>query len=481
MATYRMTGTDCTEARPAELTGLGSGAALKFAKPRRSVNRAVWLVGALLVLAGATTAAILRMPPFYGWYYHWAWYPVLIVLASSYALHTGRSSGSARLWLSLAFWSAPLWFTFELINLRIANWYYVFAADRLGVRVAAAFTAFATVLPAIYIVYRWIERTGLAERLQGPPIALYRHPRWVVGAGFAFLLSALWLPRLLFPLVWGFLTLVLEPWNYRRAPENSLLADLRIGRYRRIVRLLAAGALVGLIWEALNALAGTRWIYTVPGLEGHKLFEMPLPGFLGFPVFALDCYVAYQALVNAGLASAGWGESGVGPARSRRPHDRRLRRHLAAASITIGVTLAYGTAVTIAMDRWTIDSVYPEVEAIPSLAEHEMEALRSAGLERVEQIAQAGTAGLISVGLPPDRAEELAGQAELIAFRGIGTANASSLRDLGISDICELARVDPASIADAIRSDRPHSGSRRLARARVWVRSAERVCGAESG
>jgi hypothetical protein len=310
-----------------------------FARPRRSVNRVDWLVAAiaaLAVLGFATTAAAQQRPPFYGWYYHWAWYSLLIALGSFYFLSTGRAAGSARLWLSLLFWSAPLWFAFELINLRIANWYYVFAANSFAVRILGAFTAFATVLPAIYLVHRWVERIGFAEGLRGPRFQLSSHARGIMAAGFGFLALALWRPGLFFPLVWGFPALVLEPWNYRRARQTSLLADLELGRYdrarqtslladlelgryERLVRLLAAGAIVGLIWEAFNALSGTRWIYTVPGLEGNKLFEMPLPGFLGFPVFALDCFVAYQALVNTRLAAAGWGAPGVEP--ELRPRD----------------------------------------------------------------------------------------------------------------------------------------------------------------
>lgn len=459
------------EASLSEQVGIGVEAAVKFVSPRRSVNRGAWLLAALVLLGFVTIAAAERLPPFYGWYYHWAWYPLLIALASSWALFTGRSAETPRFWLSLFFWSAPLWFTFELINLRIANWYYVFAADSRPVRVVAAFTAFATVLPAIYLVYRWIARLGIADGLTGPCLPLSRRSGWLVGAGVAFLALALWLPRLFFPLVWGFLTLVLEPWNYRRAPNRSLLADLERGRYQRLVRLLAAGAIVGLIWESLNALAGTRWIYTVPGLEGHKLFEMPIPGFLGFPVFALDCFVAYQALVNAGCAAAGWDE-GLPPAR---PQSSRVVAAAAAAAV------AFGAVVTVGMDRWTIDSTYPAIDAIPGLTPLEREALGSAGIERIDRLAGAEPDRLAATGLPAARAEALSALAELVLLRGLGTANVTGLWASGIRSVCELARADPVRIAEAVRAHRPDPNAGRLARVRVWVRSAERACRSDVG
>ena len=47
------------------------------------------------------------------------------------------------------------------------------------------------------------------------------------------------------------------------------------------------GAAIGFIWELLNINARAKWIYTVPFLEDARFFEMPLPGFFGFPPFAV--------------------------------------------------------------------------------------------------------------------------------------------------------------------------------------------------
>ena len=51
----------------------------------------------------------------------------------------------------------------------------------------------------------------------------------------------------------------------------------RIGRRRR---------------ELWNNWARAKWQYTVPIMENLKIFEMPLPGYLGFPPFALECFTA---------------------------------------------------------------------------------------------------------------------------------------------------------------------------------------------
>ncbi len=495
---YRMPNTGSADASVPERPTLGGEEAVKFARARRLVNRSgsrrhsgalresvALLVMAVAVLAFATLAAARGVQPFSGWYYHWAWYPTLVALGAGYAAITGRWPVSARLAISLLFWSASLWFFFELVNFRLANWYYVFAAAGRPARVLAAFTAFATVLPAIYLSYRWTQRLGVARGWVGPALPLSRHSAALVGAGFALLLVALWQPRLFFPLVWGFLTLVLEPWNYRHAPERSLLADLEHGRYERIIQILVAGAAVGLVWEAFNSLAGARWIYTVPGLEGHRLFEMPLPGFLGFPVFALDCFVVYQALVNVGLAAPGWGGSfeEAPPAGSESAVTAFASPSAATSAATrsaaVASALVFGAFVALGMERWTIDSTYPELEALPGITSGELRSLQAAGVRSVEALSSADADLLSEHGMEVNRATDLVATAGLTTLRGMGTENAAALRSAGIPTVCALARADATMVSRAVRAVRtdPRAGS--PPRVRVWISSAARRCRTE--
>jgi hypothetical protein len=91
----------------------------------------------------------------------------------------------------------------------------------------------------------------------------------------------------------GFI-LLLDPINWRLG-EESLLADLHNPQVftRRITNLLLSGLLCGLIWELLNYWSTAKWHYTVPIMENLKIFEMPVPGYLGFPPFALECFTMY--------------------------------------------------------------------------------------------------------------------------------------------------------------------------------------------
>ncbi len=86
---------------------------------------------------------------------------------------------------------------------------------------------------------------------------------------------------------------LLEPLIYRRPEVRSLLREAGQGVWTRWVSLGLGGLLCGLIWESLNALSTARWVYIFPLFQNWKLFEMPLPGFLGFIPFAWEASAMY--------------------------------------------------------------------------------------------------------------------------------------------------------------------------------------------
>ncbi len=112
-------------------------------------------------------------------------------------------------------------------------------------------------------------------------------------AGAASLILPLVFPRYFFALIWVAFTLLLEPINYRLG-LRSLLRDLEEGDPRRLCQLLAGGLICGFLWEFWNFKAGAKWIYIVPLAGDIKLFEMPLAGYIGFPLFAVECYAMYN-------------------------------------------------------------------------------------------------------------------------------------------------------------------------------------------
>ena len=95
--------------------------------------------------------------------------------------------------------------------------------------------------------------------------------------------------------VWLGFVLLLDPINAVRG-EESLQRDWRAGQFNRTINLVLSGFLCGGLWELWNYWAHAKWHYTVPIMENLKVFEMPLPGYLGFPPFALECFTMYVFL-----------------------------------------------------------------------------------------------------------------------------------------------------------------------------------------
>lgn len=447
------------------------------------------LVLGLAVLAPATVLSLEGTEPFATWYYVFAWYGTLVTLDG--ALAAARPDRGFHLLsrprhaLSLFAWSVPFWLFFESLNFRLENWYYVFLPAHPVARWTGITLSFATVLPALFLLEAAGERAGVGREMRWRPVevtpALLGRVRW---AGVAMLVLPLAWPRLFFPLVWGAVALLLDPGTYERAPGRSLLGDLERGRPGRIVRLLLAGLVAGVFWETFNVVGRGSWIYTVPGLEGLKLFEMPPLGFLGFPPLALEAFACWQALVVRGWAVPRRGRRSVTPLdRGRaRPEldgaiaDRGLgpgRRRSAVVAATLGLALVCAS-VLVGMERRTIVSRTPRLSELPGVPAAR---LGDAGHDPFS-LAEAEPAELARrIGVPEDRAARWVDVARLATLRGIGSRNAARLASLGIRSTDQLAAAEPAALLESLReTEGPHVDE---ARVRVWIRGARRATGRE--
>ncbi len=249
---------------------------------------------AILIFLSSFTGLFYGCPFLKHWFYLVAWWSY-IFLADWLVLRlrgTSRLTSSPKQFLSLALWSVFFWLVFEWFNLFLKNWAYLAVPSDIRVRWLGYTLAFATVLPGIFETY---DLLGLLiprpfrGRPLGNPFSWFP---WLILVGLLCLLLPVAYPRYFFPLVWAGFVFLLEPANYLQDRSRSLLYDLERGDFRRPVLLLLAGTLCGLFWESWNYWAETKWIYTLPWdwLMRVKLFEMPLPGYLGFPPFALECW-----------------------------------------------------------------------------------------------------------------------------------------------------------------------------------------------
>ncbi len=232
----------------------------------------------------------------------WTGY-IAVVDAAVFSL-AGESllHGRGREFLAAAAVSAPFWLVFEVYNLRLENWTYVNVPVRPVPRYLGYTWAFTTIWPAMLETAQLLRAAGLWQRSYG---ALRISPsvrRLLPPLGVLMLVIPLAVPRsvasYLFGLVWLGFIFLLDPINSRLGAA-SLLDELALGLRGRFYALLASGALCGIFWEFWNYWARGKWVYVFPIFQNAKIFEMPIPGFLGFPPFALEYFCMYVFLAAA--------------------------------------------------------------------------------------------------------------------------------------------------------------------------------------
>ena len=265
----------------------------------RQLPRSAWV--GLGIIAISEAGMFAHVEPFWSWHTPIAWTGYIVFVDGLIWKIRGespiRNDRAEMVFLALA--SVPMWIVFEIYNkYTLHNWHYVGLPDLLLVRYIGYAWAFATIWPAILetaeLVGALRDRRAPAYRRLDPKTLPLGAAGWTsVLLGAAMLLWPIVRPSpwLAAPVWLGFI-LFLDPLNASHGAE-SIRGDLAAGHRGRLVNLLASGLLCGLLWECWNFWARTKWIYTVPVPPDIKLFEMPLAGYLGFPAFAVECFVMY--------------------------------------------------------------------------------------------------------------------------------------------------------------------------------------------
>ncbi len=265
------------------------------ARRRRPFPVHGWL--GIVALAGAEWMLFRRVEPVPTYFTPLAWSAyILIVDAAVFALTARSRLHDAPITLArMALLSIPLWLIFEAYNLRLHNWTYVGIPHQWVPALIGYGWSFATITPAIF------ETSDLVQALLPPvPIEPCKTSRatdnTIMACGVASLIVPLIAPQPigahLFFLVWIGFVLLLDPLN-RRLSLPSFLGDVSEGFARRLYGFFLAGWICGWLWEFWNNWADAKWHYTFPMFQDQKIFEMPAPGYLGFPPFAMECFAMY--------------------------------------------------------------------------------------------------------------------------------------------------------------------------------------------
>ncbi len=222
------------------------------------------------------------------------WLGYILTVDAIVLRRTGTSlwSRSRKDFVLLFVASTPVWWLFEAINQRTANWSYLGAEQFGAIEYFLLCTiAFSIVMPAVFETAELVRTFAFMRRFgSGPRLgAASTLEGWFLGIGIVLLALTLIWPRYCYPFVWISLVLILEPINFRLG-RRYLLQPLRAGDWRPVVSLALGSLLCGFFWVMWNYYSYPKWVYHTPGANFLHVFEMPLLGYGGYIPFALELF-----------------------------------------------------------------------------------------------------------------------------------------------------------------------------------------------
>jgi hypothetical protein len=233
---------------------------------------------------------------------HWGFFPLwlgyCLTIDGLVYRRTGTSllTRSPRRYIGLFLISAPVWWIFELLNIRTQNWTYIGAEIFSPIEYAFWTTlSFTTVIPAVFGSAEFFASFDFVRRLKpGPAIGVDKKTTltfFIIGWTMLFLML-IW-PRVFFPFIWLSLYFILEPINIWLG-NRSLAYWTQTGDWRPIISLWLGVLLTAFFWEMWNYYSFPKWIYHVSWGDWLHVFEMPLLGYGGYLPFALELYAIYH-------------------------------------------------------------------------------------------------------------------------------------------------------------------------------------------
>jgi hypothetical protein len=264
------------------------------ALPRASVFGLVMLILAWIVSWG-------QLQPYAPYYFFPIWFGYILLVDGIVLARRGTSliDQGTKQFVALFVISAVFWWIFEGLNVPVQNWRYVGITQYSSLEFALFATLpFSTVLPAV------LETATLIGSFVSPvrylPLSQIAPPSrrlWLLMMFGVVAGAAPWFwPSRAYPFIWSSLILVLEPINWW-AGRPSIFRMLRTGNIALLLTLCASGITCGFFWEMWNYYSFPKWTYDLPGITAPRLFEMPLPGYLGYFPFSLELYAMYNVVL----------------------------------------------------------------------------------------------------------------------------------------------------------------------------------------
>lgn len=237
---------------------------------------------------------------------HWGFFPLwlgyCLAIDGSVIWRTGTSllTRSPRKYVGLFMVSAPVWWLFELLNLRTQNWTYI------GAEIFTPFEyffwttlSFTTVIPAVFGSAEFFANFDFIKRLK-PSLIIGMDKKTTASffaLGWIMLALMLLYPKIFFPFIWLSVYFILEPVNVWLG-NPSLARWTAKGDWRPVIALWLGVLPTAFLWEMWNFYSYPKWVYHVAWGDWFHVFEMPLLGYGGYLPFALELYALYYLVMG---------------------------------------------------------------------------------------------------------------------------------------------------------------------------------------
>jgi len=205
-----------------------------------------------------------------------------------------------RAYVGMFFVSIPVWWLFELINLRTQNWFYEGRQFFTDFQYAVlASVNFSTVIPAVFGTAELVSTFSWLAKIR-PGFRLIPTQRKLFGffvAGWLMLALLLLWPIYFFPFMWLSVYFIIEPLNVWLG-NRSLVQYFSVGDWRPMLALWIGCLICSFFWEMWNFYSYPKWVYQVPFVDVLHIFEMPLLGYGGYLPFSLELYAIYHLVMG---------------------------------------------------------------------------------------------------------------------------------------------------------------------------------------
>jgi hypothetical protein len=140
---------------------------------------------------------------------------------------------------------------------------------------------------------KWIRNISINKNLLPEDKTL----NLFIVSGITIIILIALFPKIFYPFVWISVFLFIEPLNYKMG-NKTLFKYTSEGNWSPVISLAAGGLICGFFWEMWNYYSYPKWKYYLPGVNILHIFEMPLPGFIGYLPFPLELFAIYHFIIG---------------------------------------------------------------------------------------------------------------------------------------------------------------------------------------